>query len=580
MARTVTGIDVGHDAIKIVALRSQDGVPELDRVAVESLEELARLDPGPEKLAALRARTARLVHSHRMPVRECVTGISGRTTIVRYIQVPPVPPWRLEALMRFEATQHSASHANGDVAPQERVFDHRTLDIPDVEGQSVVLLALSQESNVEDRLSILEGAGVEDPDVDLVAMGLYNAYVHGHGFDEADADKHVMLLDIGAREMHVVIVRNGGLVFVRHHQGGGNRFTKALEDARGLSAKDAEEYKRTKARIYTDPSEAPSDEARETSEALASEGADLERAVEATVLYARAQTRAKDIEVDRMLFSGGGSQLPGLRESFAMRFRTEAAELEPFRRISMGDAPPDTLRFIKKNAAELAVPTGLALSRLQPRAVKFDLRSGAAKEERLFAQRGLFLWAATAVFAVGLVFWIADAVRDRIVYAGAKAVAEEQAKTDGLASEQLAVANDRNRQLVAEVEALRERVTSGEDLLRALSQIKKRTPELIRLVSFSTGKPGELGKDDEEEEEEGAATFQSRRRIYVRGYARSKTSLSDAFLEVTRYRNALRELDALFEEVKQRKLLEARPDKDGPAHVAEFVLEFRIAKPE
>ena len=580
MARTVTGIDVGHDAIKIVALRSQDGVPELDRVAVESLEELARLDPGPEKLAALRARTARLVHSHRMPVRECVTGISGRTTIVRYIQVPPVPPWRLEALMRFEATQHSASHANGDVAPQERVFDHRTLDIPDVEGQSVVLLALSQESNVEDRLSILEGAGVEDPDVDLVAMGLYNAYVHGHGFDEADADKHVMLLDIGAREMHVVIVRNGGLVFVRHHQGGGNRFTKALEDARGLSAKDAEEYKRTKARIYTDPSEAPSDEARETSEALASEGADLERAVEATVLYARAQTRAKDIEVDRMLFSGGGSQLPGLRESFAMRFRTEAAELEPFRRISMGDAPPDTLRFIKKNAAELAVPTGLALSRLQPRAVKFDLRSGAAKEERLFAQRGLFLGAATAVFAVGLVFWIADAVRDRIVYAGAKAVAEEQAKTDGLASEQLAVANDRNRQLVAEVEALRERVTSGEDLLRALSQIKKRTPELIRLVSFSTGKPGELGKDDEEEEEEGAATFQSRRRIYVRGYARSKTSLSDAFLEVTRYRNALRELDALFEEVKQRKLLEARPDKDGPAHVAEFVLEFRIAKPE
>ena len=181
---------------------------------------------------------------------------------------------------------------------------------------------------------------------------------------------------------------------------------------------------------------------------------------------------------------------------------------------------------------------------------------------------------------MGLVFWIADAVRDRIVYAGAKAVAEEQAKTDGLASEQLAVANDRNRQLVAEVEALRERVTSGEDLLRALSQIKKRTPELIRLVSFSTGKPGELGKDDEEEEEEGAATFQSRRRIYVRGYARSKTSLSDAFLEVTRYRNALRELDALFEEVKQRKLLEARPDKDGPAHVAEFVLEFRIAKPE
>ena len=576
--RTVTGIDVGHDALKIVALREHAGVPELDRVAADPLEELGRLDDGPEKSAALAARAKRLVHGHRVPVRECVTGISGRTTIIRYIQVPPVPPWRLEALMRFEATEQSASSVGEDGPAPDRVFDHRMLDVPDVEGQSTVLLALSQESNVLDRMSILEKAGVEDPDVDLIAMGLYNAYIRGHGFDESDADRNIALIDIGAEEMHVVMVKNGGLVFARHQQGGGRRFTKAIEEARGLSARDAEEYKRTKAHIYADPSEAPSEEARETSEILAREAADLGRAVEATLLYARAQTRIKDIEIDRILISGGASRLPGLRESLAMRFRTEAAELEPFRRISMGEATPETIDFVHRNAAALAVPAGLALSRLHPGGVRLDLRLESAKEARLFAQHGIFLRAAAVVFAVGLVFWIAAAVRNRFVYADAKATAQEQADRDDAASKELSAAEAGNRRLAAEIEALRERLASGEDILRALSQIKKRTPKSIRLVSYSTSEPRALEKIADDEEER--ATFQTRRRIYLRGYARSRSSLSDAFLEVTRYQNALRELRDLFEEVKQRKLLEARSGGEGAAHVAEFVLELRIAKPK
>jgi type IV pilus assembly protein PilM len=592
--RVVTAVDVGHDTVRMVACRLRDGIPELVGVATEPLDELGRLNDGPEKSSALRMRLARLAASARVPMREVVIGISGRTTIPRYVQIPPVPPWRLEALMRFEAAEQSGQAGRC-------AYDYRLLDVPDVEGQSTVLLGVSQEAAAEERTDLARAAGAPDPDVELASLGLFDSYVHGHGAEgeapaggpvspgeepgrapDRRAEKVVLLLEIGAEEVHIVIARGPGLYFVRHQPGGGRRFTRAIEEALGLSWSEAEECKRTGARIHPEPGEAPSEEERRVSEALTREAADLARAVEATLLYCRAQTRLPELDMGRILLSGGGALLPGLDEFLRRRFRTEVSFLEPFRKVSLGDVDPALVEPASgpggSRSSCLAVPLGMALSRLVPGAARLDLRPPEAKRRRAFRQRGLFLRAAAAVFAAGVVFWIAGAFRDMRAAARASETARERTLEDEVQAKILGAAAARNGSLQAEVDALRERITSGEDLLRVLSQFKKRTPRPIRFVELSTTPPEEIRRSAGAPKRD--STFQEERVIYARGYARSRKSHDDAIETVRRYQEKLAELKELFEEIKHARLPKEieREDLRGQ-HVVEFVLALRIARP-
>jgi len=592
----VTAIDVGRDAVKLVSVADARGMPELAGVAYEPLEELGRIEEGPEKLAALRMRLSKLGRSSRFLRGETVIPVSGRGTFVRYIRVPPIPPWRLDALMRFEAMQQSGGRTE-DPADEARAYDYRMLDVPDMEGQSIVLLVLSQEGAVRDRLELARAAGAEDPDVELASLGLFNAYLYGHGPEE-DEDKTVVLVDVGADEANICIVRNAGLYFARHQQGGGRAFTNAVRKARGISWAEAEDYKRSAVRVPEDAA-APSDEERQRAEAIARartsvrsgrlwpeeekvvaeavarEAAELVRSIEAALMYARAQTKRRDLKVDRILLSGGAARLQGLAEFLAGRLKVEVSPLEPLRRISLGRMSPKDIEPLEGKYSAFAVPLGLALSRLESAAPTLDLRTSADKAERVFRQRGLYLRAAVAIFVAGMVFWIAGAVRDRIVYARAADAAQDRDKSDKAELKRLDSVRGNNERLQAEIGAMRERVTSGEDLLRALSQLKKRTKGYVRLIAVSTTRPKELDRGDAPDKE---IAFADRRMIYLHGYARSRESLADAFRKVTAYKNSLEEAEELFEAVTPALLLEATQEGSTGPEVAEFIIAIRIAR--
>ena len=716
MAR-VTAIDVGNESIKMVALASRSGMPELIGVMHEPLDEIGRIEDGPEKTAALKMRVSKLMALAHLPVSEVVAPVSGRGTIARYVHVPPVPPWRLEALMRFEATQQAGGSVE-DPAAESRSFDYRMLDVPDVDGQTLLLLAISQEATVLERTALARSSGADDPDMDLAALGLFNAYILGHGAEEdlaplepeddefgplvlpgsdghdkggesddakaddggandaepdnaepdnaepdnaepdnaepdnaepdngktdddkGDGDRSadgpggeppgpdgepsdpdddnalpvsdeeapdaaaaasagpsappspagpdnpehsgaVVLLDIGADELNLCIVRNGGLYFVRHQPGGGRAFTEAVRQAFWVSWLEAEEFKRSRGRIYADPSEAPSEKDRLASEALSRQASDLARTVEAALMYARAQTKSKTLSIDKVLLSGGGARLEGLPAYFARRLRTEVKPLEPLRNVSLGGLSSNVMAPLEGEYSTFAIPIGLALARVSAKGATLDLRTREDKERRDFRRKGLFGWAAGFVFALGFAYWIAGALRDRIIYARASTSAAELVTSDKSAMVKLEGVRAESRRLEAEMDALRERVTSGEDLLRVLSQLKRRTPGSIRLVSVSTSRPKAIAEDGAQDKD---VTFQKSRRVYVRGYARSRQSYPDAYNIVTAYERKLAELKDLFAQVLQKvaqRVEQETADTDDEGRsvrVVEFILEIEIGK--
>lgn len=311
-------------------------------------------------------------------------------------------------------------------------------------------------------------------------------------------------------------------------------------------------------------------------EAVSHEAAELARSVEAALMYARAQTKRRELKIDKVLLSGGGARLAGLPEFLARRLGVEVSPLEPLRKISLGKMSHRDTGPLEGEYSSFAVPLGLALSRLEQTAPRLDLRTSSDKARRNFRQRGLYLRAAAAVFAAGMVFWIAGAVRDRIVKARAAGAAERRDKADKAELARLNLVRGNNERLQAEIGAMRERVASGEDLLRALSQLKKRTPGWIRLVAVATTRPKILEVGDAPDKE---IAFADRRMIYLHGYARSTESLADAFRKVTAYKRSLEEAKELFEAVTPALLREATEEGMTGPEVAEFIIAIRIARP-
>ena len=91
-SRIVTAVDVGADAVKVVRLRRKGAQVELLAAGWLPLAELGRLEPSPEKAGLVAARVRELVRRERAASTEFVVGISGSSTMMRYVRVPPAPP--------------------------------------------------------------------------------------------------------------------------------------------------------------------------------------------------------------------------------------------------------------------------------------------------------------------------------------------------------------------------------------------------------------------------------------------------------------------------------------------------------
>ena len=81
-------------------------------------------------------------------------GVSGREVNLRYSRVPRLPDWQLRKLMRFE-TQEIGDQSDASVASDFNVLP----EMPEIEGEDVVLLAMAHESLLDDHVSGIAGVG-------------------------------------------------------------------------------------------------------------------------------------------------------------------------------------------------------------------------------------------------------------------------------------------------------------------------------------------------------------------------------------------------------------------------------------
>jgi len=215
-----------------------------------------------------------------------------------------------------------------------------------------VLLAAARKEKVEDRVAVVEAAGLKAMVMDVESFATQAAYEQiAYLLPNGGAGMTVAIVDIGAQNMHINILNDNESVYLREHGFGGNQLNNEISRRYGMSSEEAESAKRR----GTLPESYDVEVLQPYSETLAME---IGRALQ---LFT---TSTQYRQVDQILLAGGGAMIPGIEEVVAQRTGAPTMVANPFANMAVNaKIRPQALAA---DAPALFVACGLALRRFDP----------------------------------------------------------------------------------------------------------------------------------------------------------------------------------------------------------------------
>jgi type IV pilus assembly protein PilM len=384
MAGKGIGIDIGGHSTKAIAVKlGKHGVVVTGFAAVPSEEDLDALRPGGQ-----------------VP-KGAVCGLSGRDMNLRYSQVPPTPDWQLQNLMDLEI-QDLAQQSGGALSA-----DYNLLPQLDPEaGVDTVLLALARDEALARMTEQVAETGGSVEAFTPNCIALYNAYLKCGPVEE---DVVVCLAHIGHETIDLALVRGQDLMFARNLSGGGKVLDDAIAGAFNVSARKAETLKRDL--LDLDPQSRgryASGQAEKVTMAAGGAANSIVAAIQSSVAFCKAQTKIADLQLDKVLLSGGGARLRGLRGLLREALRCPVELYDPFANLDLSALPPGDQEQLQQMRSEAVVALGLAVGAADDSLYSLEILPAAVKRRRAFAQRTVWNIAAAALAVVLLVSFAKD----------------------------------------------------------------------------------------------------------------------------------------------------------------------------
>jgi type IV pilus assembly protein PilM len=384
------GLDIGTDSVKVVSVRSDGhGTRLLSALRVK------RGTDGAFPVDAL----AQALRSAGVP-RKGTAGASGKDTMLRYIPVPPVPPWRLRMLVEFEIRENMAG-GGADVSS-----DYRPLNIAGGVSQGlIVLAAVVKNAYLEERFDLARSSGISISSAAPNAVALYRAYTASQLYK---AGETTFLLDIGRENCEMAIQQDGDILFARNTTGhAGDKVTSAIDGAFGIGRDRSEDYKRERARLTLQPPPEGDKRQMVVYGALREAGDTLVGAVNSGLRFARMQTKMQQLDYDKLVLSGGGAKLAGLREFLENRLQKPVVVFDPEAAFESSGLRGASAEALKQGGCGFAVAAGLAVADAARGGFGLSLIPPKEQARRLFWGQTVFAYlaAAAAVVLAGIMFF-------------------------------------------------------------------------------------------------------------------------------------------------------------------------------
>ncbi len=335
--KTSIGLDIGSGFVKVVEVDHSGAQPEVSRVAMRALAPDAIVEGEIMDYGLVSETVKGLFEDLGMKQADVVTAIGGHDVIIKKIQMDRMKESDAREVIRWEAEQHVPF----DIKSVE--LDFQILNPHDEGMQMEVLLVAAKRELVDNKVGLLQDAGINPVVIDVDAFALHNAFEHNY---PESREGIIALVNVGHETTNVNILENGVPILTRDIPFGSRRIREDLQRERGLTAEQAEDVV----------------QARETVD-------DLERFVDASAdeiavgierASAFLMTREDGETLGKIFLSGGGARVPGMVEALGRRMNVETRLVNPFERVPVRpDAAGEV--SIEEAAPMLLLPLGLAL---------------------------------------------------------------------------------------------------------------------------------------------------------------------------------------------------------------------------
>ena len=340
------GLDISASGVKLVEL-SQPSPDEyrLDRCAMEPLPRGAVIDGNIENIEQVAEAVRRACKKSGTRAKQVALGLPPASVITKKIILPAgLSEEELEMQVETEANQY-IPFALDEVSLDFDVIGPVVNSPEDVE----VLLAASRKEKVEDRVAVVEAAGLKATVMDIESYAARAAIERVNELSSHGGQHRITaLFQIGAQVTHVSVLLNGQVLYEREQPFGGNQLTQDIVRAYGMSQEEAEARKKT--------GDLPDDYQTELLEPFLETAAlEVTRAIQFFF------TSTPYTRIDQIYLAGGCAAMPGLVDVVASRAEINTSVVSPFKGMQLGADVRE--KQLRQDAPGYLVACGLAMRR-------------------------------------------------------------------------------------------------------------------------------------------------------------------------------------------------------------------------
>ena len=344
--RSLIGLDISSSAVKMVELGS-DGKTgyRVERYAIEVLPRDAVADGNIVNLEATAETVRRAWKRLATSTRSAAIALPASHVITKKIIVAAgLREQELELQVESEANQYIP------FALEEVNLDFQIVGpAPSSPDETEVLIAASRKEKVEDRIAVVESAGLKAVVMDVESYAALAAFdLITKQLPDEGKGQIIALVDIGPNVMNLTVLRDGLQLYGREQAFGGNQLTQDIARLFGMTFEEAESEKRRN----NLPDNYETEVLHPFVESMALE---VSRALQFFF------TSTQFNQVSHIVLSGGCAVLPGADEAVASRTQINTVIANPFSDMVLSERVK--AKNLLQDAPSLVVACGLALRR-------------------------------------------------------------------------------------------------------------------------------------------------------------------------------------------------------------------------